>query len=85
MAEADEVKGQLSKVASTARLLLHQWEGPTFESVLPGYQAALDSHEAVKRQFPGIALVQAATNAAFRPPHPPAAHGSGSSTCTATP
>ena len=46
-ARAEKMKGELSTVVSTARLLLHQREGPTFESVVPGYQAALDSHEAV--------------------------------------
>ena len=30
------MKGELSAVASTARLLLHQREGPTFELVVPG-------------------------------------------------
>ena len=68
--QAERVKGELSVVASTARLLLHHREGPTFESVVPGYQAALDSHEAVQRRYPGDALVEAATNPAFEPPAP---------------
>ena len=84
-AQAERVKGELSAVASTARLLLHQKDGPTSESVVPGYQAALDSHEAVERRYPGDALVEAATNPAFEPPQPPAAHGFGTSTGTATP
>ena len=58
-------------MASTARQLLHQKDGPTFESLVPGYQAALDSHEAVKRRYPGDALVGAATNPAFNPPPAP--------------
>ena len=62
------MKGELSAVANTAHLLLHQKDGPTFESVVAGYQAALDSHEAVERRYPGDALVEAATNPAFEPP-----------------
>ena len=79
------MKGALSALASNAHLLLHQREGPTFESVVPGYQAALDSHEALERRYLGDALVEAATNPAFEPPRPPAAHGSGTSVGTATP
>ena len=52
-------------------------DGPTFESVVPGYQAALDSHEAVERRYPGDALVEAATNPAFEPPSPPQPMGLG--------
>ena len=43
----------------------------TFKSVVPGYEAALDSHEAVERRYPGDALVEAATNLAFEPPSAP--------------
>ena len=67
-AKAEKVKGQLSSVAATARLLLHQEDGPTFESLVPGYQAAMDSHDAVERRWD--ALVEAATDPAFEP-HPP--------------
>ena len=69
--EAEMVKGELSAVASTARLLLHQREGRTFESVVPGHQATLDNHEVVERRYPGDALVQAAINLAFEPPPTP--------------
>ena len=84
-AQADKVKGELSALASTARLLLRLKDGPKFEDVVPGYQAALDSYEAVERRYPGDALVEAATNPAFEPPLPPAAHGSWTSTGAATP
>ena len=73
-------------MAATARLLLGQAEGGlSFESVVPGYQTALDSHAAVERPYPGDALVEAGTNPAFEPPPPPAAHCSGSSMRTASP
>ena len=68
------MKRDLSAVASMARLLLHQRDGPIFESVVLGYQAALDSHKAVERRYPGDALMEAATNPAFEHPRPPAAH-----------
>ena len=84
-AQAERVRGELSVVGSTARLLLHHKDGPTFESVVPGYQAALDSHDAIERRYPGDALVEATTNPAFEPPQPPAAYGSETSTSTATP
>ena len=88
-AQATKAKGELSAVAATVRLLLSQRDGPTFESVVPGFQAALDSHDDVERRYPGGALVEAATNPAFepppQPPQPPAAHGSGTSTGTASP
>ena len=67
------------------RLLLHEKNGPTFESVVLVYQAALDSHEALERRYPGDALGEAATNPAFEPPQPPKDHRSGTPTGTATP
>ena len=76
------MRGELSAVGSTARLPLHQKDGPTFEWVVPGYQVALDSHDAVERRYAGDALVEAATNRAFEPP---AAYGCGTFTGTATP
>ena len=51
------------------------------ESVVPGYQAALYSHDVVERRYPGDALVEGVTNPAFEPP---AAHAFGTSTGTAT-
>ena len=39
--------------------------------MVPGYQAALDSHDAIERRYPGDALVEAATNPAFEHPPPP--------------
>ena len=71
MAQAEKAKGELSAVAATASLLLSHKDGPTFESVVPRFQAALDSHDAVKRRYPGDALVEAATNLGFQPPPPP--------------
>ena len=44
--------------------------GLSFESVVPGYKATLDSHDAVEKRYPGDALVEAATNPAFKPPTP---------------
>ena len=85
--QAEKVKGELSAVAATARLLLGQKEGGgglSFESVVPGYKAALDSHDAVEKRYPGDALVEAATNPAFKPPTPAEAQGSGSSIGTAS-
>ena len=80
------MKGELSVVATTARLLLGQKEGGlSFESVVPGYKAALDGHDAVEKRCPGDALVEAATNPAFKPPTPAEAQGSGSSIGTASP
>ena len=70
-AQAQKVKGELSAVAATACLLLHQKDGPTFELVVPGYQASLDSHDAVERRYPGDALVEAATNPGLRAPPAP--------------
>ena len=58
--------------------------GLSFESVVPGYKAALDSHDAVGKRYPGDALVEAATNPAFKPPMPAEAQGSGSSIGTAS-
>ena len=58
-------EGQLRRLAA---LPLTGREGPTFDSVVPGYQTALDSHEAVERRYPGDALVEVATNPAFEPP-----------------
>ena len=84
-AQAEMLKGDLSAVASTARLLLQHKDGPTFKSVVLGYQAALDNHEVVQRRYPGDALVEAATNPVFEPPQPPAAHGSGTPTGSVTP
>ena len=84
--QAEQVKGELSAVAATARLLLGQKEGGlSFESVVPGYKTALDNHDAVEKRYPGDALVQAATNPAFKPPTPPEAQGFGSSIGTASP
>ena len=84
--QAEKVKGELSAVAATARLLLGQQEGGlSFESVVPGYQTALVSHDAVEKRYPLQALVEAATNPAFKPPTPPEAQGSGSSIGTASP
>ena len=84
--QAEKVKGELSAVAASARLLLGQKEGGlSFESVVPGYKAALDSHDAVEKRYPGDALLEAATNPAFKPPTPAQAHGSGSSIGTASP
>ena len=90
-AKATKAKGELSAVAATARLLLSQRDGPTFESVVLGFQGALDSHDDVERRYPGDAPVEAATNPAFepppppQPPQPPATHGFGTSTGTASP
>ena len=72
-AQATKAKGELSAVADAARLLLSQRDSPTFESVVPGFQAALGSHDDVERWYPGDALVEAATNPAFKlpPPAPP--------------
>ena len=84
--QAEKVKGELSAVAATARLLLGQKEGGlSFEAVVPGYKAALDSHDTVEKRYPGDALVEAATNPAFKPPTPAEAQGSGSSIGTASP
>ena len=65
------MKGELSAAPATARLRLHQKDGRTFESVVPGYQGAMDSHDAVQKRYPGDALMEAATNPAFEPPAPP--------------
>ena len=71
-AQAQKVKRELSAVATTARLLLHQKDGPTFELVVSGYQGAMDSHDAVERRYLGDALVENATTPAFEPsPQPP--------------
>ena len=84
--QVEKVKGELSAVAATARPLLGQKEGGlSFESVVPGYKTALDSHDAVEKRYLGDALVEAATNLAFKPTTPPEAHGSGSSIGTASP
>ena len=67
------MKGELSAAAATARLPLGQKEGGgglSFESMVPGYKAALESHDAVEKRYPGDALVEAATNPAFKPPTP---------------
>ena len=49
-------------MAATAHLLLGQKEGGlSFESLMPGYQTALDSHDAVERHYPGGALVKQVT------------------------
>ena len=83
--QVEKVKGELSAVAATARLLLSQKEGGlSFESVVPGYKAALDSHDTVEKRHPGDALVEAATNPAFKPPTPAEAQGSWSSIGTAS-
>ena len=84
--QAEKVKGERPAVAATARLLLgqHQGGGLSFESVVPGYKAALDSHDAVEKRYPGDVLVEAATNPAFKPPTPAEAQGSGSSIGTAS-
>ena len=58
-------------MTSTERLLLHKKDGPTFDLVVPGYQGAMESHDAVERRYPGDALVEAATNPALEPPPPP--------------
>ena len=76
------MKGDLSAVAATASLLLHQKDGLTFESVVPGCQAALHTHDAVERRYAGDALVEATTNLAFVLHD---AHGFGTSTGAATP
>ena len=82
------MKGELPAVAASARLLLGQHHGGggglSFESVVPGYKAALDSHDAVENRYPGDALVEAATDPAFKPLKPAEAQGSGSSTGTAS-
>ena len=50
-AQAEKVKGELSAVAANTRLLLGQKEGGlSFESVVPGYKTALDTHDAVERR-----------------------------------
>ena len=73
-------------MAATARLLLGQKEGGlSFDSVVPAYKAALDSLDAVEKRYPGDALVEAATNPAFKPPTPAEAQGSGSYIGTASP
>ena len=84
--QADKVKGEFSAVAATARLLLgqHQGGGLSFDSVVPGYKAALHSHDAVEKRYPGDALLEAATNPAFKPPMPAEAQGSRSSIGTAS-
>ena len=69
-AQAEKAEGELSAVAATARLPLSQRDGPTFESVIPGFQAALDNHDNVERRYPVDALVEAATQPAFEPPPP---------------
>ena len=81
--QAEKMKGELSAVAATARLLLgqNQGEGLSFESVVPVYKAA---HDAAEKRYPGDALVEAATNPAFKPPTPAEAQGSGSSIGTAS-
>ena len=72
-------------MTATPRLLLGQKEGGlSFELVVLGYKAALDSHDDVEKRYPGDALVEAATNPAFKPPRPPEAQGSGSSIGTAS-
>ena len=80
-AQATKAKGELLAVAATARPLLSKRDGPTFESVVPGFQAALDSHDDVERRYPGDAVAEAATNAAFGlppiPPSPPQPMGPG--------
>ena len=71
-AQATKVKGELSAMAATARLLLSKRDGSTFKSVVLGFQAALDSHDDVQRRYPGHALVESATNPSFElPPQPP--------------
>ena len=89
-AQATKAKGELSALAATARVLLSERDGPTLESVVPGFQAALDNHDDVERRYLRDAVVEAATNPAFQPPpppppQPPAAHGSGTSTGSAPP
>ena len=76
-AQAEKVKGKLSAVAATARLLLQQKDRPTFESVVPGYQGAMDSHDIVERWYPGDALVEGATSQPSSPPSPPQPMGLG--------
>ena len=66
-----KVKRGLSTVAAAASLLLCKRDGPTFDSVVQGFQAALDSHDDVERRYPGDALLEAATNPAFEPPPSP--------------
>ena len=71
-AHATKMKGELLAVAATARLLLFWRDGRTFESVVPRFQAPLDSHDVVHRRYPGHSLVEATTNPAFQlPPNPP--------------
>ena len=69
---AEKVKGELSAVAATVRLLLGQNQGGgglSFDSVAPWYKAALDSHDAVEKRYPGDAMVEAATNPCLQAPH----------------
>ena len=67
-------------MAATACLLLGQLEGGLpFESVVPGCKAALESHDAFEKCYPGDILVEAATNPAFKPPTSSKPQGSGSS------
>ena len=80
--QAEKVKGEPPpRVCCLAR----RRGGLSFEAVLPGYKAALDSHDAFEKRYPGDALVEAATNPAFKPPTPAEAQGSGSSIGTASP
>ena len=51
---------------------------------MPGYKAALDSHDAVEKRYLGDALLEGATNPAFKPATPAEAQGSGSSIGTAS-
>ena len=88
--QAKKVKGEVSSVAATARLLPQQKDGPTFESVVPGYQGAMDSHDVVEKRYPGDALVEPPLTQPLspppppQPPQPPGAHWYGTSTGTAT-
>ena len=52
-AQAERVKGELSAVASTARLMLHKKDGPTFQSVVLGYPIGLGQPGGCREAVPG--------------------------------
>ena len=68
------MKGEFLAVAIIARLLLHYKDGPSFQLVVLGYQAALDSHEAVRGGTRGTPWWRPPLT---RPPSPPEPMGLG--------
>ena len=77
--------GALSSGRHRTRGAWPEGGGAVLRVVVPGYKAALDIHDAVEKRYPADALVEAATNPAFKPPTPAAAQGSGSSIGVASP